>query len=174
MEIISLPLFIEVDEPSKVGALFDKIISCEHASNLESLLMQKSYIFQLLAYYMQKSNMETHLILKDKRFFAVIDYIETHLKENITISDLADITHFNANYFIKFFKKITGVSPMEYILNCRINKAKRLLQTENLTMKEVAVEIGFKTSYYFSRMFKARTGFTPTWYRATAFNSPKE
>lgn len=174
LEIISLPHFIEADDPAYLDGLFEKIITYGHISDLESMMMQKSYLFQLLAYYVKKSDIEALRVFKDERFAGVVNFIESHMQQEITLSDLASIAHFNSNYFIKYFKKITGVSPMDYLLNCRVNQAKRLLQSENVSMKEIALRAGFKTPYYFSHVFRERTGFTPTQYRATACRRPGE
>ena len=57
---------------------------------------------------------------------------------------------------------------MDYVVTARINRAKPLLQESNLSIKTIAEQTGFKTPYYFSRMFKARTGFSPSQYRRIA------
>lgn len=61
---------------------------------------------------------------------------------------------------------------MEYISNLRIEHAQRMLQSNDLAIQEIAVKIGFKSSYYFSRIFKKKTGFTPSDYRLTSSSKP--
>ena len=80
--------------------------------------------------------------------------------------------HFHPNYFIRYFKEATGLSPMEYISNLRIEHAKRMLQTEEMAIQDIAKAVGFKSSYYFARIFKRKTGFTPTDYRLVSSSKP--
>jgi AraC-like DNA-binding protein len=65
----------------------------------------------------------------------------------------------------KKFKEYTGISPAQYQINLRINKAKELLITTNKTLKEIAQTLGFDSSDYFFRLFKQKTGVTPSDFR---------
>ncbi|HAZ04287.1 MAG: hypothetical protein A2W90_23090 [Bacteroidetes bacterium GWF2_42_66] len=65
----------------------------------------------------------------------------------------------------KKFKEYTGVSPAQYQIQLRINKAKDLLITTNQSFKELAHELGFESTDYFFRLFRQKTGFTPSEFR---------
>lgn len=67
--------------------------------------------------------------------------------------------------FRKLFKSETGYSPHQYHLNLRINKAKELLQTTELNIKEIAYQTGFESEFYFSKLFRKKSGISPTDYR---------
>ena len=67
--------------------------------------------------------------------------------------------------FRKKFKEYTGVSPAQYHINLRINKAKDLLVTSKQSLKEIANDLGFESADYFYRLFKKKTGYTPSDYR---------
>jgi AraC-like DNA-binding protein len=67
--------------------------------------------------------------------------------------------------FRKKFKEYTGVSPAQYQINLRINKAKDLLVTSRQSLKEIANDLGFESADYFYRLFKKKTGYTPSDYR---------
>jgi transcriptional regulator GlxA family with amidase domain len=67
--------------------------------------------------------------------------------------------------FRKKFKEYTGVSPAQYQINLRINKAKDLLVTSKQSLKEIANDLGFESADYFYRLFKKKTGYTPSDYR---------
>ncbi|MCT4643670.1 MAG: helix-turn-helix transcriptional regulator, partial [Carboxylicivirga sp.] len=64
------------------------------------------------------------------------------------------------------FKKYTGVSPGQYLLQLKIQMAKNLLSNSQLSVKEVSFKSGFESPYYFSRVFKKHTGHTPTEFKS--------
>ncbi|WP_417444134.1 AraC family transcriptional regulator [Joostella sp.] len=68
------------------------------------------------------------------------------------------------------FKKQTGISPLQYFLLLKIEKSKELLVNTNKSQKEIAFELGFESDYYFSRLFKNKTGLTPSKYRKTSLS----
>ena len=136
--------------------------------NLEGLLRQKSLLLTLLAYYIEKAGVAMPVCSRDERFFAVMTYIEEHLADNISVESLAGVAHFHPHYFIRYFRRLTGRSPGDYIADTRIARARRLLQEDERPIQEIACMTGFKSAGYFSRQFKARTGYSPSQYRATA------
>ncbi|WP_282939672.1 AraC family transcriptional regulator [Paenibacillus sp. RC67] len=94
----------------------------------------------------------------------IIRYIEDHLSEELTVEQLARIVNYSPNYFIQFFKTMQGLSPIQYINNSRIAKAKRLLLTTDMSQAQIASELGMEP-HYFSRMFKRHEQFSPQHYR---------
>jgi len=165
LELISLPHIITVDNHEYLSYLFKQILLYDGQPNITSKLLQKSYIIQLLAYYFEKSDSAEKSIFKDEKISILMSYIENNFQNDININTLCNVTHFHPNYFIRFFKKIIGISPIEYINNVRIEHAKKHLQALNIPIKNIAFNVGFKNSYYFSRIFKKKTGFTPSKYR---------
>jgi AraC-like DNA-binding protein len=77
------------------------------------------------------------------------------------------------SWFRKRFKSYTGLSPGQYYLQLKIEKAKELLTTSNMQVKLIAVELNFDSTAYFSKIFKEKTGFNPTDYRARVCNISK-
>jgi AraC-like DNA-binding protein len=67
--------------------------------------------------------------------------------------------------FRKIFKEYTGISPGQYHLSLRIRQAKELLINTNLSIKEISYRLGFESIFYFSRVFKSKTGINPTEYK---------
>lgn len=72
------------------------------------------------------------------------------------------------SWFRKEFKKYTGLSPFQYYIQLKIEKARELLNDPAVSVKEIAYDLRFDSSFYFSRIFKEKTGFTPTEYRKRA------
>lgn len=93
------------------------------------------------------------------------EYIETHDKIQIAIADLANLTGYSSVHFTRMFKKATGQTPREYLMNHRTNKAKRLLVNTELSIVEVAYESGFSSHAHFSTQFRRSIGTTPQAYR---------
>ena len=88
--------------------------------------------------------------------------IRENLVKNMNMEDFAAELNIGYTYFRRMFKTYTGFSPAQYHLLLRIRQAKDLLATSNLTIKEIAYQLGFNSIYYFSRIFRLKTGKTPT------------
>ncbi|HDX9627150.1 TPA: methylphosphotriester-DNA--protein-cysteine methyltransferase family protein [Bacillus cereus] len=93
------------------------------------------------------------------------DYIEKHFDELLTLDILAEMCHGSPFHLQRTFKKMTGISPMEYILQFRIVKAAEHLLHTNQSIKEISTAVGIENPEYFATLFKKKTGFTPTEYR---------
>ena len=97
----------------------------------------------------------------------VISYITDHLSDDLSIETLSSYAHLSTYYFIRVFKKETGLTPHEYITNARISSAKYLLTTTQLSISEISDKLGFSCSSAFCTVFKGKTGSTPNSYRTT-------
>lgn len=93
------------------------------------------------------------------------NYINTHYRENITLDRLADLTFLNKYYLSHEFKKYSGQSPIEYLLNKRLKESKKLLATTDIGISQMSSIIGFSNSSYFSQYFKKNVGCSPSEYR---------
>lgn len=91
--------------------------------------------------------------------------IELHLFSNLKLEQLAKLCNLSLSSFKREFKKEFNNSPTTYIIGKKIEKAKELLQMTDLPISEVAYEIGFQDQLYFARLFKRKTGTTPSNFR---------
>ncbi|MCM3538323.1 helix-turn-helix transcriptional regulator [Priestia endophytica] len=98
-----------------------------------------------------------------------ISYIENHFTKEINLKELAQYVHLTPFHFSRVFKKYTGFSPYEYIINFRINYAKKLLQNTNTSIKEISIESGFNSDTHFMTTFKKYTNLTPKQFREIQF-----
>jgi AraC-like DNA-binding protein len=94
-----------------------------------------------------------------------ISYIQLNLKKNLTVDDLAKRANLHQDYFSRLFLQFTGIRPVRYIHEKRIERAQYLIATTNLSFAEVAEETGFENFPYFSKIFKKVTSLTPGQYR---------
>ncbi|HEY9606689.1 MAG TPA: AraC family transcriptional regulator [Allocoleopsis sp.] len=91
----------------------------------------------------------------------VKEYINEHLNQDIKLIELAAIVQMSPYHFLRLFKQSMGVTPHQYILQCRIEKAKCLLQHGELSIADVAARVGFCDQSHFTRYFKRIVGVTP-------------
>jgi two-component system response regulator YesN len=89
------------------------------------------------------------------------EYIKKHYQKDISLEDVSRQVDISLYYFSKLFKDVVGENFIDYLTRIRIEAAKKLLQSES-SIKEVAVDVGYKDSNYFSRIFKKCVGITPT------------
>ncbi len=93
------------------------------------------------------------------------DYIYDHMGEELSLGTVADSVGLSASHFSRIFKKETQYSPYEYIILVRINKAKHLLKTTDMPIKEIAYEVGYRSESNFCNSFTQRIGISPINFR---------
>lgn len=117
-------------------------------------------LFYSIIHKIASENEVTSSVLKP-----AIKYLETNLSSPLLSNEvLARECNISEVYFRKLFIKNYGISPRQYIINTRIEKAKQLLADGILKINEVAEQCGFTNPYHFCRLFKERTGMTCTEY----------
>jgi transcriptional regulator GlxA family with amidase domain len=91
--------------------------------------------------------------------------IRERLNRNLNVESLAGELDVGYSLFRKAFRKYTGLSPVQYHLSLRLKQAHYLLSNTPMSIKEIAFRLGFCSVYYFSKLFKEKTGITPGEYR---------
>ena len=92
-------------------------------------------------------------------------YIQQHYQEALRLEDVSSAVGFNATYFSTLFKKETGQNFVDYLTELRISKSKELLCADELSVQDVAEQVGYRDLKYFSRLFKKLTGVSPSDYK---------
>lgn len=92
-------------------------------------------------------------------------YVQDHYHEPLKLDDISQMLGFNANYFSGLFKKEVGQTFSEYLIQVRINQAKQSLIAADLSIMEVAEQVGYSDMKHFSKLFKKITGINPTEFR---------
>jgi AraC family transcriptional regulator len=93
------------------------------------------------------------------------DYINTHLDLDLKLTELSSIVQISPYHFLRLFKKSLGITPHQYILQQRIDRAKYLLKSSNLDISEIAFRVGFCDSSHLTRCFKSILGKTSSQWR---------
>ncbi|KAB2332175.1 response regulator [Cytobacillus depressus] len=94
-------------------------------------------------------------------------YIRDHSHEDISLETLAQKINLNPIYISKMFKEKLGINYIDFLTQCRIEKAKKLLNDPERSLKEITYEIGYNEPNYFSKVFKKMCGISPKEYRKT-------
>lgn len=101
-------------------------------------------------------------VLKD-----VLEYINSNFSEDLNLDFLAKSARMSKYHFIRTFKSICGLTPIQYISNLRISKARELMLYSDLNVTQIAEKSGFNDARYFSQVFKNKEGITPFRYLKT-------
>jgi len=94
-----------------------------------------------------------------------LEFLEAHYTEDCPVEFLAELCALSQSHFFAAFKKAVGMSPVRYKNHLRVEQAKLLLSSEECTIREIAEMLGFENIYYFSRVFSACTGVSPSRYQ---------
>ncbi|AIQ57892.1 response regulator transcription factor [Paenibacillus borealis] len=130
-------------------------------------------VFEMLVFLKEllAEKLKTHTEFKrlhgrNRTFNTILDYVNKHYNEDISIPALSAQLNVNGNYISQLFKKEVGTTFTQYLYNLRINYACKLLSTTDLPINEIAERTGYSDYFYFSRIFKRVKGITPSAYRA--------
>ncbi len=99
------------------------------------------------------------------RIKQMIGFIQEHFQEKLTLDDIAAQANISRNSCLSCFKRVLGMSPMEYVIGQRLERALHLLDSAELSVAEISDFCGFGDPSYFGKAFRKRTGLTPSQYR---------
>lgn len=145
----------------------------EVMSGHPSKLYVDSLATSLSAHLLHKYSSQEYILrnyqggLASNKLKLVIDYINEHLSEEISLRVLAGLIGMSQYHFGRLFKQSTGLSPYKYILQQRINLAKKSLVQGNISIAEVALNCGFTHQSHLNRHFKSLVGTTPKKYKSS-------
>jgi AraC family transcriptional regulator len=115
-----------------------------------------------------KSNLRRpppHHILSRRLLGRLLEYVEDHLADDFSVSDLSHAAGGAATEVTSGLRAATGYSPWQFVLRRRVERAKNLLTSSRLTMTEIALACGFSSSQHFATVFKKQVGTTPSAFR---------
>lgn len=112
--------------------------------------------------YTKAKNPDSRALL---RIGEAISHLETHFQGPIDLDELARIAHMSTRNFMRSFQAAMGNSPIAYLIQIRVNKAASLQRHSENSVTEIAFQVGFSDSNYFTRQFSRLLGVTPTEYR---------
>lgn len=139
----------------------------EEGRHFELLLKSKlhEFIYLLFLHRHVSRKITDDVYRKNAKIREVIDHINHHYNEELSIEQLALIMGYSKPHFMSLFKQHTGISCMDFIIRKRISEAQHLLIHSDLSVLEIAEQVGFPNISHFNRQFKKRHGLTPSQYR---------
>ena len=85
--------------------------------------------------------------------------------KKISVEEIARSTYLSTTYVTKIFKEIINDTPINYLIQIRLEKAKELLREGKISIQDISKQIGYDDPYYFSKLFKKKYGLAPSEYR---------
>lgn len=160
------------DNPAFFDALSSLIAlgkSCSSFASLKADIMIRNLFEKLL-----HENSQAHILSRHiravktstrleiyKRISIAKDWMEANGHRKITLLEMAAIANMNSQHFLRLFKQIFQITPHQYLVNLKLQKAKQLLRSRELTVSEVCHAIGFESVYSFSILFRKKFGISP-------------
>ena len=159
------PRYFRVYRSFEALSLLDEIIAIQTSTECDELLLQGkllTYISLLLeeANSARKASSYKHQIVMQSQ-----SYIKEHYSEPIKLSDIAKEVNLSPNYFHAIFTEACAVTPHDFLVNHRINIAKKLITTTDLSLSEISERCGFTNQQYMTSVFKSKLGSSPAQFK---------
>lgn len=174
-DLIKLSTMIVAKDRSAIEKQFRELLHYASGHNMTSALRCKTILLQLLCTYIESSPLckftdTGHSPLE--AINVVLQHIESHLSEKLSVERLAGLVHFHPHYFIQVFKTMVGCPPIQYITKLRFEHTCIFLSSTGMSVNEIAERVGIEPDY-FAKFFKHHSGMTPTEYRNRSRSRPQ-
>lgn len=167
--ITRLPHVIPLSTPMQT--LMDHLLDLRTCPLSTAQEMMKTVSVQLLWRFVGEAE-QLSINRRDRLHSAMVDrvkdFVYLHLHEELTLNHLTRAASISPAHLTRLFHSQIGLTPLEYVWQQRVKRGVELLEFTGLTVEQIALRCGFKTSYHFSRRVKMLTGRTPTQIRSQA------
>ena len=150
------PVCCDVKSEQELHRLFEEIFSTNDRMRQYACLLTAVSILLPTAEPIQP---------RDEAMTQVMQYLQQRYRESLSISDLTKLTHLSQSALFSRFKAVFGTSPLHFLCDYRLSKAALLLESTNLHINEIAEQVGFDDSFYFSKLFKRKYHLSPRDYK---------
>jgi AraC family transcriptional regulator, arabinose operon regulatory protein len=170
LDIVKVPMCVKPGNGKEIIATFkDLFQAIQSRAGIVDEVSSKIHLLKLIKIYLDHCQKEV-LICKPSligKVMPAIKYVDQNLSRTLTVELLAQTVHLQPNYFSVLFRKIIGLSPIQYVIQKRMDKAKMLLTYTDKPLYNIAEELGFADQFRFSKLFKKHVSVTPLAYRNT-------
>jgi len=159
------------ERDSQIGAISLTLMDETISPGLGGHLYVESLTTQLIVHLLRRHAITPRLFseptggLSPARLQRVLDFIGDQLERDLPLAEMAAAVHLSSYHFARQFKQAVGVSPHQYIIQQRVEAAKRLLARDDLTISQVAATVGFADHSHLTRYFKRLVGLSPAAYQ---------
>lgn len=125
--------------------------------------LTQALVIHLLRHYstLTQSITSENRSLTHTQLQQAIDYIHTYLDRDLSLAELASVINISPTYFASLFKQAMGISPHQYVIQQRVERAKLMLSKTDLAIADIALQVGFSSQSHLTQQFKRFTGMTP-------------
>lgn len=102
----------------------------------------------------------------DKQLRVAREFMDSHLALPLSIADISSAAHFSRYHFIRLFRKAFDVTPHQYLIHRRVERAKRLLLESDASVTDICFDVGFESLSSFSTLFRKMVGQSPSGFRS--------
>lgn len=132
----------------------------------ENICNANFYLYALLATFLFPQH---HMAKQDPSYNIIVEssisFMQKNLDKRLSVLDIATVNKISASYLSNLFRSSTGIAPIDYFIQLKIQRACKLLQNQRIKVKDVAHAVGYDDPYYFSRIFKKLMNISPESYR---------
>lgn len=172
VELSTMPIYkTSPDLKQRLMRLCISMSTEKDADHAGKYYMMQSFLVQYLLYILRDAQ-ETSVpgsrcaiesVNKNEIVSQIMQYFEEHYPEKISLDIISENMYVSPFYISKIFKTVTGDTPIRYLINVRLDKAKELLKTHpEMSVHEIAEMVGYDDAYHFSKLFKKRFGSSPS------------
>jgi AraC family transcriptional regulator of arabinose operon len=154
-------------ENPQVLALFEEVLEeVEHGYAPAQLLYASQVLAHLIGVMIRHRHKQRRGSPdREQNIAQTVQFMKQHLEQPLHIAALAAMANLSASHYIALFKRQTGHAPIDYFIRLRMRQACQLLDTTELSVKEIAARVGYEDPFHFSRVFKTVNEASPTDYR---------
>ncbi|MFC4599542.1 AraC family transcriptional regulator [Cohnella hongkongensis] len=168
-----VPHCMNVRQHERWKVLFAELAALHTDAGFLSRIREKAVMLELVALFLTEADTAIRMLpgraADVRRLDQIEKYIDEHLAEPVTLEQLAKHVHLHPNYLVRYFNKQFAVSPLKYLNRRRMQKARELLRSTSLSIKEIAEQVGYPDTNHFAKAFRRENSCSPTEYRLRRF-----
>lgn len=165
---------LKVSQKNEIITLLDRLIKERESNEIGSEFLNYLLVLELFVFISRALKMEWENSIKKqspklKELIQIsVNYINNNYERDISLGDIAKYVFLSSSYFTRAFKEETGMSPINYLLRVRVERAKELLLETDHKISDIALSVGFSNQQRFNEIFKKNVKITPLQYRRQA------
>ncbi|KKI92123.1 AraC family transcriptional regulator [Bacillus sp. SA1-12] len=171
---IFIPIYSKPQRVERINILFNQLLDVSNANYYNKRSVD--YIITTLLIEISEQALTNFQTTKektkvDKNLVKIVEWLRIHTTDNISVTSVAEQFNYNKDYLSRIFKQKIGINIQEYIHILKVSKAKDLLSSTNLGIKEIAYTVGISDEKYFMKLFKKYEKLTPTEFRKAYYRT---